>query len=244
MSALSWSLRACSLGAASLGVAAIAAAILRAPSVDLTSAALPDLSNTLLGTVGIAVVALVVTTPLSVGAATWRVKISLRPRRIDLDGVLLDALRALPAVLVGALVAIALRARLGEAWSLAVGVAAMVGVNLASYVAHCEEALRAVPLGLEESATALGASQWFTLRRVTWPAAARGIVAAALRANARLLGECVPLVLALGAVRGEGGTAALVLGVVAIACALAARSASASAQPEATRDREHVLGHR
>lgn len=207
-------LRACAVLAALLGVGVIAAAARLAPALPLASPALRAPAATLPFTAGLAVATTLLAAPLCVGAATWRARMVRRGRRPDLGGVALDALRVMPPVVFGVIFALAVRGRLGDAGALAVGAAVMATLNLAAFVALCEEAVRAVPRELEDASLALGATPWFTLRRVTWPAAARGIAAATLRATARVVGECAPLVLALG------GDAASALALVSLAVAL------------------------
>jgi phosphate transport system permease protein len=56
-----------------------------------------------------------------------------------------------------------------------------------------EEFLRAVPVPLREASLALGASRALTIIRVVVPAAARGIVTAAMLGLARVAGETAPL---------------------------------------------------
>lgn len=223
MTALSRSLRASSAAAALLGVGSVALAVNAASLRALTAAGAPlPPGVTLAAAAGTALAATLATTPLCVAAGTDRARNALSRKGLDLDGVTLEALRALPAVFVGALVGLALRAPLGGVVALCAGTAAMACVNVANYAALCEDALRAVPRELEEASLALGATQWFTLRRVTWPTAARGIAAAGLRATARLLGEAVPLALVLGGVSAWSG--ALGLGALALLGVLAARS--------------------
>lgn len=222
MTALARSLRASSAAAALLGVGSVALAVHGASPRVLAAAGAALPPGVALAAAGTALAATLATTPLCVAAGTDRARNALSRKGMDLDGVTLDALRALPLVFVGALVGLPLRASLGGAGALCAGTAAMACVNVANYAALCEDALRAVPRELEEASLALGATQWFTLRRVTWPTAARGIAAAGLRATARLLGEAVPLALVLGGV--TAWPAAFGLGALALLGVIAARA--------------------
>ena len=105
MTALSLSLRASSATAALLGVGSVAAAVHGASLRALAApGALPPLGVALAATAGTALVATLATTPLCVGAGTYRAHNALSAKGLDLDGVTLEALRALPVVFVGALV--------------------------------------------------------------------------------------------------------------------------------------------
>jgi phosphate transport system permease protein len=58
-----------------------------------------------------------------------------------------------------------------------------------------EEALKLVPKSLREASTALGASRWQTVLRVTVPAALPAIITAVFLGIARVAGETAPLLL-------------------------------------------------
>jgi phosphate transport system permease protein len=61
-----------------------------------------------------------------------------------------------------------------------------------------EDALRAVPDSFREAALALGANPWETVRRVLFPAARNGLLAACLLGLGRSIGETMAVLLATG----------------------------------------------
>lgn len=61
-----------------------------------------------------------------------------------------------------------------------------------------EDALRAVPDSFREAALALGANPWETVRRVLFPAARNGLLAACLLGMGRAVGETMAVLLATG----------------------------------------------
>jgi phosphate transport system permease protein len=61
-----------------------------------------------------------------------------------------------------------------------------------------EDALRAVPDSFREAALALGANPWETVRRVLFPAARNGLLAACLLGLGRAIGETMAVLLATG----------------------------------------------
>ena len=65
-------------------------------------------------------------------------------------------------------------------------------------VSLSEDALRAVPDSYREAALALGANQWETVRRVLFPAARNGLLAACLLGMGRAVGETMAVLLATG----------------------------------------------
>lgn len=65
-------------------------------------------------------------------------------------------------------------------------------------VSLSEDALRAVPDSFREAALALGANPWETVRRVLFPAARNGLLAACLLGMGRAIGETMAVLLATG----------------------------------------------
>src|SRR6266496_4664636 len=61
-----------------------------------------------------------------------------------------------------------------------------------------EDALRAVPDSFREAALALGANPWETVRRVLFPAARNGLLAACMLGMGRAVGETMAVLLATG----------------------------------------------
>ena len=65
-------------------------------------------------------------------------------------------------------------------------------------VSLSEDALRAVPDSYREAAFALGANPWETVRRVLFPAARNGLLAASMLGMGRAIGETMAVLLATG----------------------------------------------
>ena len=65
-------------------------------------------------------------------------------------------------------------------------------------VSLSEDALRAVPDRFREAALALGANPWETVRRVLFPAARNGLLAACMLGMGRAVGETMAVLLATG----------------------------------------------
>ncbi len=75
----------------------------------------------------------------------------------------------------------------------------VMGIMIIPYVSSLsEDALRAVPMSLRESAYALGANRIITALRVVFPAALSGIIASYILAISRALGETMIVAIAAG----------------------------------------------
>ena len=75
----------------------------------------------------------------------------------------------------------------------------VVGLLITPLIASLsEDAMRAVPRGLREGAFAMGATKFEVVRKVVFPAALSGIMASIILAMSRAIGETMAVVLAVG----------------------------------------------
>ncbi len=103
-----------------------------------------------------------------------------------------DLLNGVPSIVVGIFIYTLIVLPMKQFSTLAGGLA--LGVMMIPIMTRStEEFLLAVPLSLREASLALGASRTLTIVRVVVPAAARGIVTAAMLGLARVAGETAPL---------------------------------------------------
>ena len=167
-----------------------------------------DLATIVVGTLIIAGVAMIVATPLGLGAgiylseyATPRVRKVLKP--------MIEILASIPSVVLGfwALTWLSptiIQPLTGAPLSNMFVAGLAVGVLITPLVATvAEDALHAVPHYLREAAYGLGARKRTTSLSVVFPAAVSGIVAALLLAFSRAIGETMIVALVAG---GTGGS--------------------------------------
>jgi phosphate transport system permease protein len=163
----------------------------------------------LAGTLVISGVAMLIATPLGIGAAIYlseyastRVRKVLKP--------ILEVLAAIPSVVLGffALTVISpglvntIRPGVPIFNMAAAGIA--VGILITPLIASvAEDALHAVPNALREASYGLGARRLATSVRVVVPAAVSGIVAALILGISRAIGETMIVAIAAGATGGS-----------------------------------------
>jgi phosphate transport system permease protein len=163
----------------------------------------------LAGTLVISGVAMLIATPLGIGAAIYlseyasvRVRKTLKP--------ILEVLAAIPSVVLGffALTVIspgvvnAIHPGVQIFNMAAAGIA--VGILITPLIASvAEDALHAVPSALREASYGLGARRLATSIRVVVPAAVSGIVAALILGMSRAIGETMIVAIAAGATGGS-----------------------------------------
>lgn len=150
-------------------------------------------------------IAMIVAVPLGLGAAVYLSEYA-RPRVRAVVKPALEVLAGIPSVVLGffalAWIAPVIVARLnadangGSLFAAGIGVGILV-VPLITSVS--EDAMRAVPSSLREAAAGLGARKSATTLRVVIPASVSGLVAAAILAISRALGETMVVFLAGGA---------------------------------------------
>lgn len=172
----------------------------------------------LLGTLFTAVLALVVATPLSIGAAVFLSEIVPKRLRRPLS-FLVELLAAVPSVVYGLwglfVLAPWLRTGLGQFLAehlgflpIFAGPSLGIGVLTASLVlaimvmptitAISGEVMRAVPMELREAMFALGATRWEVVTKVILPSSKPGIVGALLLGLGRAIGEAIAVTMVIG----------------------------------------------
>jgi phosphate transport system permease protein len=167
-----------------------------------------DIVTLFAGTVIVAVIAMLVATPLGLGAAMYLAEYASRRTRRTLKPII-ETLAGIPSVVLGyfALTVIQpdiVKTVLGSdgAFSfMAAGIG--VGILTVPLVASvAEDAMHAVPGALREAAFGIGARRRTVATRVVFPAAVSGIVASLILGFSRAIGETMVVAIAAGATGG------------------------------------------
>jgi len=167
-----------------------------------------DILTLLEGSIVISLIAMVVATPLGLGAALYLSEYA-SPRARRLLKPILETLAGIPSVVLGFFaltviqptVVVGIFGAQGTASFLAAGLA--VGILIVPLVASVsEDALYAVPRHLREAAYGIGARKRTVATRVVVPAATSGIMAALILGLSRAIGETMVIAIAAGATGG------------------------------------------
>ena len=150
--------------------------------------------SALAGTLWLMALTTALAVPIGVGAAVWLEEYAPRARWVKLVTLNIANLAGVPSVLYGILGLTLFVRLLGFDRSLLAGASTMALLILPVIVIATQEALRAVPQGLRESAYALGATRWQVIRSHLLPVAAPGILTGVILAVSRAIGETAPLV--------------------------------------------------
>ena len=133
--------------------------------------------------------------PIGVASAVYLEEYAPRGRLLQLIQTNIANLAGVPSVIYGIL-GLALFVRfltLGQ--SLLAGALTMSLLILPVVIISTQEALRAVPHGIRESAYALGATRWQVIAGHLLPIAAPGILTGVILALSRAIGETAPLIM-------------------------------------------------
>jgi phosphate transport system permease protein len=167
-----------------------------------------DVLTIFVGTVMIAVIAMLVATPLGLGAAAYLSEYATPRTRRTLKPIL-ETLASIPSVVLGYFALQVINPDLVQkifssantfnflAAGLAVGI---LTIPLVASVA--EDAMHAVPHALREAAYGIGARRKTVTTRVVFPAAISGVVASLILGFSRAVGETMVVAIAAGATGG------------------------------------------
>ena len=177
------------------------------------------------GTVATTFLALIIAEPVGLGAAVYISEFAQGKVKETLK-VLIELLAAIPSIVwgfiglmvLGPIITKVFSAEPGSWWghtmvalhlassetgaaqgtNLLTGSIVLALMSVPLIVSLSEDALRAVPDSFREAALALGANPWETVRRVLFPAARNGLLAACMLGMGRAIGETMAVLLAAG----------------------------------------------
>jgi phosphate transport system permease protein len=168
-----------------------------------------DVKTLFVGSMLVTGIAMLIATPLGLGAAIYLSEYA-RPRTRKVLKPILEVLAGMPSIVIGffAFTWISpeiVRRLNGDATIFNLAAAGIgVGILVTPLIASVsEDALRAVPYSLREASYGIGARKVTTSLRVVFPGAVSGVVAALILGASRALGETMVVALAAGA---SGGT--------------------------------------
>ena len=149
------------------------------------------ISTAILGSLWMVLGAMIVSSPLGIGAAIYLHEYSKSQRLNRLITIAVSCLNGVPSVVFGLF---------GLAFLVTVfGVSLLSGsiilglINIPTIILTSQEALKSVPNSLREGSMALGATKWQTIRKVVIPSAMPGILTGVIIGVAKASGETAPI---------------------------------------------------
>jgi len=156
----------------------------------------------ILGSFLVTGLALVIAVPLAVGGAVFMAKIAPSWMR-EIMRPATDLFVGIPSVvygLVGLTVFVPFFGKIFETAGFGLIPAALILaiMILPTILSVSEDALRTLPVALEEASYALGATRWQTIRKVLLPAASPGILTGVILGMGRAIGEAMAVQMVIG----------------------------------------------
>jgi len=160
---------------------------------------LPLIAGSIIVTIGAALFAI----PIGLCAAIFISEVSPRWAR-DILKPLVEVLGGIPSVVLGFIGILILAPYLRQLLDLPTGLSALAGsillggLAIPTIVSVAEDALDSVPRSYRDGALALGATEWQTIWRVTFPAARSGVLTAIMLGIGRAIGETMAVMMVTG----------------------------------------------
>ena len=150
------------------------------------------------GTIWVMLIAMLVSIPVSVGAAIYLEEYAAPNRTTKLIQALVTNLAGVPSIVFGMFGLAIFVKEGGFGWGLGPSVLAagltMGVMAMPIIVLSGQEALRSVPRSLRESAYGIGCTRWQVTKDHVLPSAMPGIMTGTILAMSRIMGEAAPLV--------------------------------------------------
>lgn len=151
------------------------------------------MSSQIVGTLYLVVLASLIGMPVGIGSGIY-VSRSSNATFTHIVRFFTDVIAGTPSIIAG-VVAYALIVIPFSSFSPIAGAVALALLMFPTVTRATEEAINLVPAAIREAGLALGLPEWKTMMRIVLPAAAQGIVTAAMLGIARVAGETAPLYL-------------------------------------------------
>lgn len=153
---------------------------------------------TLAATVYVTFLALLISCPISLGAALYLVEYTRENTITRILRFFTETLAGIPSIIFGLFGAAFFLYGLGMRLSILAGSLTLSMMLLPIMIRTSEEALKSVPISYREGSLALGATTWQTVTKAVLPSAAGGILTGILLGLGRAVGETAALFLTLG----------------------------------------------
>ena len=156
----------------------------------------------ILGTFSVAILAMTIAVPFSLGGAIF-ISEFCGTRLKEILKVIIELLAAIPSVVwgfIGLTIMSILIRDLGSTTGLSVlnGAIILALMSMPIILSISEDALNAVPDSYREAAIGLGVTRWQMVYRVLLPGAKKGLLAAVLLGMGRVVGETMAVLMATG----------------------------------------------
>lgn len=152
----------------------------------------------IVSTLYLAVLTMIISVPLSLGAAIYMAEFAKEGRFSNFIRFCLDSLATLPSIVFGIFGMTLFVIYFKWSFSLMAGACTLAILNMPVFLRSTEEALRLVPRTYREASMSLGASRWVTVKQIVLPTAMPGVITATILPIGRIMGESAALIYTVG----------------------------------------------
>lgn len=153
---------------------------------------------TIVGTVALGLAALVIATPLGVGAAIYLTEYTRETRLTRVIRFGTESLAGVPSIIFGLFGFIFFVDVLKMGWSILAGGLTLALMVLPTIIRTAEEAILTVPRAYRETGYSLGATRWEVVATTVLPSALPGIVTGVILAFGRAVSETAAVIFTAG----------------------------------------------
>ncbi|MBI4650659.1 phosphate ABC transporter permease PstA [Candidatus Desantisbacteria bacterium] len=153
---------------------------------------------TIIGTIFIAVIAVLISTPLGVCTAIFLTEYAKEGIMTKIVRFGSECLAGIPSIIFGLFGFVLFVEYLHFGWSILSGSLTLSFMILPTIIRTTEEAIKAVPYSFREVSYSLGATKWQTIKKVVLPGALPGIVTGVILGIGRSVGETAAVIFTAG----------------------------------------------
>ncbi len=154
--------------------------------------------STIIGTVGLTLVAIFVGAPLGIGTAIFLREYTRESKISRMIRFGTDCLAGVPSIIFGLFGFVFFVIRLNMGWSILSGGLTLAAMILPTVISTAEESIKSIPYSYREVSYSLGGTRWQTVTRVVLPGAFPGIFTGILLSVGRSIGETAAVILTAG----------------------------------------------
>jgi phosphate transport system permease protein len=152
----------------------------------------------IVGTLFVTFFALLIATPIGVGAAVFFAEYSKEGRVVQVIRTFTEVLAGIPSIIFGLFGFAFFVVFMQMGWSILSAGLSLSLMILPTIIRSTEESLKTVPLSYREGSLSLGATKWETTVKVVLPCCRKGILTGLILGIGRAVGETAVLYLTLG----------------------------------------------
>ncbi len=154
--------------------------------------------SVIVGTLAVTVLAVLISTPIGVAGAVYFSEYSKGGRIIKIIRFFTEVLAGIPSIIFGLFGFAFFVVYMQMGWSVIAGALTLTLMILPTIVRTTEEALKTVPMSYREGSLSLGATKWYTIKKVVLPCCKGGILTGVILGVGRAIGETAALMLTIG----------------------------------------------